>query len=74
MENDEIKNCWEFMDCDLEVRNSCPAYTQNKGTSCYAVASSYCLSRNKKLKFKYCPECPWFKKHSELVFRNIVSE
>lgn len=63
MKKEEAKNCWELMDCDLEVRNACPAYTLNEGKNCFLIASHYCLSHNKKLDFKHCPSCPWFKKN-----------
>lgn len=68
MNKNNAKNCWEFMDCDPEIRSVCPAFTSNRGKDCCEAAKDYCLSHNKKIEFKYCPDCPWFQKTACLAF------
>jgi hypothetical protein len=59
------KNCWEYWNCKIEVREKCPAYLTDSGQNCWYVAGSYNKFPNcpkvKKL-FIACWECPWFKK------------
>jgi hypothetical protein len=65
MSKENVLNCWEYWDCDLAVRQECPAYTQNMGQKCWLAAGTF--ARNPqcpklKNKFEKCNECPWFKK------------
>jgi hypothetical protein len=61
----EAQNCWEFWNCDMEVRKKCPAFQNDMGKECWMVAGSfnkepYCPKVKSKL--KGCWECPWYKK------------
>ncbi len=65
MDTKEAQNCWEFMNCDTDVREKCPAYTTNSGRECWLVAGSFnkfpsCPKVVKKI--MHCWECPWYKK------------
>jgi hypothetical protein len=56
----EPQNCWEFWDCQKEIKDLCPAYVTDFGRECFNIADDYCL--RVKTEFKDCSECPWFKK------------
>lgn len=58
------QNCWEFMNCDKNVREKCPAYVTNSGRECWFVASYYKDGGCPKSKGNYetCFKCPWFRK------------
>jgi len=66
MDKKEPQNCWEFWNCDINIREECPAYTSNSGKECWRVAGHF-VTKTKKCpkimhEFKTCFECPWFKK------------
>lgn len=73
MENQEPKNCWEFMSCKEEVRKDCPAFQGDAGQDCWFIAGSYnpnpeCpKAKIKKDKDVYnsCFECWWYKKFNK---------
>ena len=56
----EPQNCWEFWNCQKEVRAKCPAYITDSGRDCFDLAENFCPRLKKE--FKNCWECPWFKK------------
>ncbi|OGF26430.1 hypothetical protein A2331_05865 [Candidatus Falkowbacteria bacterium RIFOXYB2_FULL_34_18] len=58
--DNDTQNCWEFFCCDKRAKKECPAFQNNSGRECWIIASTF-QSENKK-KFKYCWNCPWFKK------------
>jgi hypothetical protein len=65
MPNNEAQSCWEFWDCEAEIRDECPAYIKNMGQQCWLLGGTpsdkpYCPKR--KRDFKICQECTWFKK------------
>ncbi len=68
MQDNVTKNCWEYWNCSMEVREKCPAFTTNSGKECWMVVGSYNsdkLAKCPKLKngFKGCWKCPWFQKN-----------
>jgi hypothetical protein len=38
-------NCWEFYTCPKERQETCPAYMQGAGRSCWLVAGTLCGGR-----------------------------
>ena len=58
--NNGIENCWEFWDCQVGMRNECPAYTLNAGKDCFNLATDFCPKR--KVEYEFCLDCPWYKK------------
>ena len=66
----EPQNCWEYWKDTKETRENCPAYKTNSGRECWLIASTKCPRVNQDKPncpkvdrgFKYCWECPWFKK------------
>ena len=66
MKADKTQNCWDYWNCPEEVRDACPAYATNSGRECWMVAGSFTTSKTKCPKaakeYKFCWECPWFKK------------
>ncbi|HDZ77603.1 MAG TPA: hypothetical protein ENH41_05925 [Candidatus Omnitrophica bacterium] len=58
MPNKDAKKCWEYWQCSLETRNSCPAF--KSGQPCWHVASGYCGRVNKQ-GIKKCFTCEWFR-------------
>jgi len=58
----EPNNCWEFWDCNEEVRIDCPAYKTNSGSECWMSAGSLGTVSCPKTKrqFDYCWQCTWF--------------
>lgn len=62
----KIQNCWEFLDCPIEIKEKCEAYKQNLGDICWFVAQEQdkgtpCFGLNK---YKGCYNCPWYKYQS----------
>lgn len=53
-------NCWDYVNCDKEVRKSCPVYTMNQGYKCWKVASSMAL-KGSAGRPKDCSECDFYK-------------
>ena len=68
MANEEAKNCWEYWNCDMEVRKKCPAFLYDSGGECWMVAGHFVESSKQcprlKKKFCNCFECPWFQKQN----------
>ncbi len=63
MNNKEPQNCWEYWNCPKETREKCAAYKYNSGKECWMIASAaepHCPRVGRD--FKYCSECPWYKK------------
>ena len=58
----EPENCWDFLDCSEDKRNSCLVYKKGLGRSCWYVPS-YARAKVKR-DFRHCWECPWYKKIS----------
>lgn len=56
----EPQNCWDFWQDPKKLREKCPAYQTHSGRECWFVATEYCPRL--KREFKYCWDCPWFKK------------
>ena len=40
LENQEVKNCWEFLECPEDSRSECAAYNYNSGNECWLIAGS----------------------------------
>ena len=66
VKKEEAQNCWDFLGCDFEVREKCPAYKSNSGRECWYLAVDTCPFSNQE--FKTCFECTWYQKmnHEEL--------
>jgi hypothetical protein len=64
-EQKNAKNCWEYWNCDMAVRQTCPAFTGKAGNKCWMVAGTMRddgigICPKTKNKFASCLECPWF--------------
>ena len=59
-------NCWEYWDCPKDVKEKCPAYTTNSGKECWMLTIHFTTQETNcpktTHKYKYCWECPWYKK------------
>jgi len=64
MSKKKPQNCWEFWNCDRDVKKRCPAYENDSGRECWLIASSFKAHGSPKVKNKFesCFDCPWFKK------------
>ena len=65
MSEKEPQYCWEYWNCNIEVRKECSACTSDSGKDCWNVAGLYNYFPNcqaVKDKCKACWDCPWFKK------------
>jgi len=38
------KNCWEAQNCDLALRNKCPAHPDH-GRECWRIAGTFCRGK-----------------------------
>jgi hypothetical protein len=54
----EPQNCWEYWDCQKEIKDNCPAYVTDFGRECFNIAADYCLRVMKEL--NNCWDCPFF--------------
>ena len=60
----EPQNCWEFMECQKEIREECIVYETDPRGECWflMVTKNGCpASKNKD----GCFGCDWFKKHNQ---------
>jgi hypothetical protein len=55
----ESQNCWEFWECQKDIKDLCPGYAIDSGKKCFSVAAEYCLRVKKE--FNECWDCPFFK-------------
>lgn len=65
MDKQEPQNCWECWNCDMAVREKCPAYTTDSGKECWLIAGSFNINPicpKVVHKIMHCWECPWYKK------------
>ena len=56
--------CWEFTDCDPEIRERCPAWEFNAGKMCWFINGTICQGepqKNWQEKIKSCRACKVFK-------------
>ena len=52
--------CWIVRDCDLSLRNDCPAFLYDAGDLCWLVTGSQCRCQGTDSwdeKLKTCPQC-----------------
>ena len=70
-------NCWEYMHCPEDKRNTCPAFTQNSGGFCWLIAGTLCDDCQVHGffvdKICDCQKCSWYQ---ERVHGNndVISE
>lgn len=63
-------NCWEFKNCDFEIRYKCRAYLENRGLDCWKVNGTKCdggkiENLSLKEKIDYCRKnCEFYKKYA----------
>jgi hypothetical protein len=64
----ERPNCWEMMNCSIDVRNRCPAYP-DMGRECWKVTGTKCNAgtleeSSLSEKIIYCRgKCAYYKKY-----------
>ena len=71
MTDNENKSCWEFMHCEKEIREHCPAYPA-RGLDCWKVTGTKCergLLEMKSLeeKIHHCRACAFFKAYAHKI-------
>jgi methyl-accepting chemotaxis protein len=57
--------CWEYMNCDREKDNSCPAVTELAGRNCWLVAGTMCggtVQGTAAKKIGNCRQCDFYQK------------
>ena len=42
MEKDMTIDCWDFMKCPIERKDSCPAFVNNRGKECWISTGTLC--------------------------------
>lgn len=55
--------CWEYMKCDTQICQNCPAYTKLAGRRCWLVAGTLSGSRSECVYCKNissCKECDFY--------------
>lgn len=66
----KAKTCWDFWNCKPERRDACLAFTTDSGDDCWNLVGSFtrhtdqCHCPKQQTCFKFCWECPWFKKEN----------
>jgi len=68
----EAKNCWSYWNCDSRTFKDCPSWKYTSGKRCWDLAGTgckepYCILLKKE--FRYCWECPWFRKVNPDFFK-----
>ena len=63
----EAQNCWEFLNCDLAVRNKCLAHKTNSGRECWFLAPDTCPFSRQEC--KTCFECEWYKRMNKELLK-----
>ncbi len=56
-------NCWDFIKCNKEDRENCPAFTQSTSNKCWLVAGTLCGSEAKGMmakKVHNCKKCDFY--------------
>lgn len=59
-----MTNCWEFLECPTERRDSCPAYPL-KGSICWIVMETMCKGEKQSTfshKRENCIDCGFLKR------------
>jgi hypothetical protein len=64
MEENEAKNCWEFMKCPEEIKINCEAYKRDFGKECWMVSKDTGKGCYAYKKYNGCRKCPWFIKNA----------
>ena len=57
--------CWEFKNCNREKDQSCPAFTEDAGRTCWLVAGTLCggsVQGTAAQKLGNCKDCDFYKK------------
>ena len=59
MNKKEVKNCWEYMECPQDTRDSCKVFLSNSGIDCYFLTDikNYCPHAKE---FGSCNKCGWY--------------
>ena len=62
-------NCWEFKNCDREVRTACPASLLDRGLDCWKLTGTMCNAGKQQLatredKIKFCRSCDFYRKYA----------
>ena len=57
-------NCWEFMECQKDIFEDCPAYP-NRGLDCWKVTGTKCGQGKHEMpslqeKIQYCRRCAFY--------------
>ena len=60
----KFQNCWEFIECPIEIRKNCEAYKRNLGDICWFVANDAGTECFGYKQYKGCKNCPWYKHHN----------
>ena len=72
MSKKEAKTCWAYWSCDPRIMQKCYAFLYGTGIRCWELAGTgckdpYCFLLKKA--YRYCWECPWFKKVNPGFFK-----
>lgn len=56
----DFANCWQYMDCPTEIKETCEVYLANMGDQCWLLMH---IKRGCPASKKYdgCLNCPWYK-------------
>jgi len=57
------RNCWEFMECPIKVKEKCPAYKNNAGMVCWFFWGDKGGCPALRIGAG-CANCHWFKKNN----------
>ncbi len=64
----ESMDCWQYKNCNREVRNNCPAYPDN-GKDCWKVTGTDCGQGHYRKatlaeKIAFCRECDYYEEYA----------
>lgn len=63
--NEDLKKCWEVLNCPDELKKKCPAWEFNSGDLCWFINGTICNGKVHKTwreKIQECRICPVFLK------------
>ena len=63
----EAQNCWDFLNCDFEVREKCQVYKTKSGRECWFLAADTCPFSRQEC--KTCFECEWYKRMNKELLK-----
>jgi hypothetical protein len=58
-EKNKHENCWEYINCPLDMRKQCLAYTSDTTEDCW-ILNQVGEKKDKSNILSACKSCPWF--------------